>query len=103
MIYLAPLIQLPVFPPLPQDAREKPDPQFILKSCNRIAPRQRTPDRKELMNARPRQIPRHAGDVRNFRKVERGAFRRLHVQTVVLIKNGASDAVPVNPASKMLL
>src|SRR5215467_286181 len=88
---------LPIFPTLPDDAREEPEPQFVLKAGNRVTARECRPDRKKLPDTGAIKIARHACDVWNSGKIKRRAFRRFHIKTVVVIKNRATDTVPVKP------
>src|ERR1043165_9094258 len=81
------LTQLPVLPPLAQDSRKEPEPEFVLKMHDRIASQQCGATRKELADAGAIQIARHTGDVRHLGEIERPAFRRFHVETVVLIQD----------------
>src|ERR1041384_7854896 len=95
------LCSLPIFPTLPDDACKEPEPQFVFKTGNRVAARECRPNREKLPDAGAIKITRHARDVRHRGKIERLAFRRFHVEPVVLIQDRAADAVPVKPLAKI--
>src|SRR5690242_8748355 len=99
----ASLTQLPVLPPLAQNSREEPEPEFVFKMHDRIASQQCGATGEELADASAIKVTRHTGDVRHLREIERPAFRRFHVEAVVLIQDRAADAVPVEPAAKISL
>src|SRR5688572_1084014 len=86
-----------IFPTLPHNACKEPDPKFVFKASNCVSTRRRGPDRKKLRDTGAKQVTRHACNVRNLGKVEGRALRRFHVESVVLVENRSTDAVPVKP------
>src|SRR5690242_2546798 len=97
------LTQLTVLPPLAQDSGEEPEPEFVFKMHDRIASQQCGATGEELADAGAIKVARHTGDVRHLGEIERPAFRRFHVEAIVLVQDRAADAVPVEPAAKISL
>src|SRR5262245_29551815 len=92
-----------VFPALPEDAREKPEPQFLLEGSCPVPAQIAAGHLKSRACKCSIQVSWNAGYMGHCFEVDSGCLRRFHVQAGALVENSATDAMPVIPSAKVLL
>src|SRR5579872_174085 len=90
-------------PALPDDAGEKPEPEFVIERGDRIAADERGDPGAGVSNRRSIEIPGHAEDMWHAPGVRRRLLGRFHVETRSFVQQRAADAAPVEPAAEVTL
>src|SRR5689334_3820421 len=92
----------PVLPSFFYYSSKEPKAELTLKRRDLIAAHSCRNHLQKRLEIRAKHVPRNTGDMRHGLKIDLGAFRRLHVEAFSLVKERATDAVPVIPPAEIL-
>src|SRR5215207_3245762 len=90
----------PVLPPFFHNTRKEPETELVFKRRHLIAAHRRRDHLQKRLDIRAKHVTRNAGDMRHRGEINIGALGRFHVEPFGLVKERATDAVPVKPAAE---